>query len=45
MDNSPVSCKKKTLLFTYNFPHNKSVDFIYTCIEENICIDVIDWDI
>ena len=41
MDNFPVSYKKKTLLFVYNFPHNKSVDFIYKCIKENIFINVI----
>ena len=33
--------QKKTLLFVYDFPHAKSVDFIRRCIKENIQIDVI----
>ena len=38
---SRLKIHKKTLLFVYNFSHNKSVDFIYQCIHENIVIDVI----
>ena len=33
--------RKKTLLFVYNFPHSKSVDFIDKCVSEGIKIDVI----
>ncbi len=33
--------QKKTLLFVYDFPHSKSIDFLYQCIKENIQIDVI----
>ena len=33
--------QKKNLLFVYDFPHAKSVDFIHQCVKENIQIDVI----
>jgi len=33
--------QKKTLLFIYDFPHSKSVDFIFQCVKKNIKIDAI----
>lgn len=33
--------QKKTLLFVYDFPHAKSVDFMRRCIKENIPINVV----
>jgi len=32
---------KKTLLFVYDFPHSKSIDFMRRCIKENIQINAI----
>ncbi len=33
--------RKKTLLFVYDFPHSKSVDFIDKCVSEGIKIELI----
>lgn len=33
--------QKKTLLFVYDFPHPKSVDFMVRCVKENIQIHAI----